>query len=238
MTSGRIAAKWVSGQNAGDPEWEEAYARFESGPEEVEKFLRRLRRFGAGAWSPDLQVVELFCGRGGALEAWRRLGFRRLEGVDLSESLLLRYAGEAALYLGDCRRLGLPDASRDVICVQGGLHHLAALPEDLAATVAEVRRVLRPGGRFLVVEPWSTPYLRAVHWACRQPPLRRLSPKLDALACMIDREKETYANWLSHPGEILAALGTGFSTELRQISRGKLLWLGRPASSGSPERNA
>ena len=40
------------------------------------------------------------------------------------------------------------DASRDVACVQGGLHHLSALPEDLESTVAEVSRVLRVGGRF------------------------------------------------------------------------------------------
>jgi len=226
MNSGRIAAKWVSPSGATDPEWEAAYARFETEPEEVEKFLRRLRRFGASAWSRDLQVVELFCGRGGALTAWGRLGFRRLEGVDLSENLLNSYAGEATLYLGDCRRLQLPDASRDIVCVQGGLHHLAAIPDDLRATVGEVRRVLRPGGRFLVVEPWDTPYLRAVHWACRQRPLRRLSPKLDALACMIARERETYSNWLSRPEEILAALAAEFPTEYQRIAWGKFAWMG------------
>jgi ubiquinone/menaquinone biosynthesis C-methylase UbiE len=172
----------------------------------------------------------LFCGRGSGLEAWRQLGFDRLEGVDISENLLRSYTGKARLYLGDCRRLELPDASRDIICVQGGLHHLAALPEDLRSTTAEIRRVLKPGGRFLVVEPWETPFLDFVHWACRMPWLRRLSSKIDIMARVIDRESRTYFNWLSRPEEILAVLADGFQTERRRLAWGKLFWLGRKSA--------
>jgi ubiquinone/menaquinone biosynthesis C-methylase UbiE len=186
-----------------------------------------LRSFGVEAWPRSLEVVEIFCGRGSGIEAWRRLGFERVEGVDISENLLLQHEGAARLYVGDCRRLGLPDASRDVICVQGGLHHLPALPEDLRATVAEVWRVLRPGGRFLVVEPWATPFLTAVHAACRSRALRRASVKLDALACMIEHEREGYFNWLSRPEEISAVLTGRFETERRRTAWGKLAWIGR-----------
>jgi ubiquinone/menaquinone biosynthesis C-methylase UbiE len=207
--------------------WEAAYSRFETPGQETAKFLKRLRRFGVTGWRRDLQIVEIFCGRGAGLTAWEQMGFGSLEGVDLSETLLQQYSGDARLYVGDCRCLELADSSRDVICVQGGLHHLPVTPDDLITVVAEVRRVLRPGGRFLVVEPRLTPFLKSVHWLCRQSLARRISPKIDALACMIRREQFTYDLWLSKPSEIRAALRRGFETESEDIAWGKLLWVGK-----------
>src|SRR5260221_14161347 len=102
--------QWVPPRECCDSTWEDAYARFETPEEETRKFVRRLRSFGVERWQKDLRVLELFCGRGGGLDAWRRLGFSNLEGVDISANLLNRYAGSAQLYLGDCRCLRLPDA--------------------------------------------------------------------------------------------------------------------------------
>jgi ubiquinone/menaquinone biosynthesis C-methylase UbiE len=222
-----IVQRWTDAKECCDPEWEAAYSRFETPGQETAKFLARLRRMGAAAWPRDAKVVEIFCGRGGGLKAWEALGFGRLEGVDLSEGLLAQYSGSARLYVGDCRRMALADSSRDVICVQGGLHHLPRLTEDLRETVSEVRRVLKPGGRFVVVEPWNTPFLTLAHALCRQPLARRWSPRIDALARMIRREEATYAQWLSRPGEIRAALARAFETEKEEIRWGKFSWIGR-----------
>jgi ubiquinone/menaquinone biosynthesis C-methylase UbiE len=228
--------RWIEPEACCDAEWEAAYARFETPAQEQAKFVGRLRRLGAETWPRGLEVVDIFCGRGGGLKAWEALGFGRLEGVDLSENLLLQYSGKAQLYVGDCRRMAFADASRDVICVQGGLHHLPVLPDDLNAVVAEVHRVLRPGGRFVIVEPWKTPFLQAVHALCRQPLACRASPKLGALACMIRREERTYFQWLSRPGEIRAALRRDFETAREEITWGKLYWIGTKPSS--PDRGA
>src|SRR5213592_130182 len=95
--------EWTPSQECCDAVWEEAYARFETPAKETEKFIRRLQAFGVHRWEKNVSVVELFCGRGGGLDAWQRLGFTHLEGVDISASLLNRYAGNAQLYLGDCR---------------------------------------------------------------------------------------------------------------------------------------
>jgi ubiquinone/menaquinone biosynthesis C-methylase UbiE len=224
---------WTQPQECCDSTWEAAYNRFESPATETAKFLRRLRSLGADRWPRDQRVVELFCGRGSGLDAWRQLGFGEIEGVDISESLLEGYRGEAQLYLGDCRRLGFPDASRDIVCVQGGLHHLLVLPDDLQATIGEAWRVLKPGGRMVVVEPWATPFLTMVHWLCRQSWTRRTSRKLDALACMIEHEQATYFNWLARAPEILGVLARDFQTEAKRIAWGKLSWLGRKAGGQS-----
>ena len=45
---------------------------------------------------------------------------------------------------------------RTFVIVQGGLHHLKTLPDDLQQTFSEAARVLRDNGTFVVVEPWLT----------------------------------------------------------------------------------
>jgi SAM-dependent methyltransferase len=209
--------------------WEAAYLRFETPEQEIRKFVLRLVAMGAADWPRDAQVVELFCGRGNGLHALNRLGFNRVEGVDISPSLLAAYTGAGRMYQGDCRQLPLESASRDIIVVQGGLHHLHALPQDLERVIAESRRVLRPSGRFVVVEPWQTPFLRLVHGVCESRLARRLVPKVDALATMIDHERDTYMRWLSQGPEILRLLAGGFRVERCSIGWGKLQFVGRNA---------
>jgi SAM-dependent methyltransferase len=207
--------------------WEEAYLRFETPAEERRKFARRLRRIGAGGWDHDARVVELFCGRGNGLHALTELGFNRVEGVDRSARLLAEYRGPARTYLADCRKLPLEDNSRDVVIVQGGLHHLEALPSDLDRTLSEAARVLRPAGLFVAVEPWLTPFLVLTHALCRNSLIRRISGKFDALATMIHHEKSTYEQWLRQPEAILALLNSHFAREKLLVGWGKLMFVGR-----------
>ena len=179
--------------------WESAYLRFETPEQEIRKFVSRFRKLKVDSWPRDARIIDLFCGRGSGLYALDRLGFKNLEGVDLSPTLLARYKGPGQLRLCDCRKLSFEDASRDVAIVQGGLHHLSQLPEDLERTLAEVHRVLRDDGIFLVVEPWLTPFLRIVHAAARNPLTRRMWSKLDSFQIMTEHEHRTYFQWLDQP---------------------------------------
>lgn len=208
--------------------WEAAYRRFESAEEEVRKFERRLGRLGAGAWPRDSRVLELFCGRAHGLVALERMGFRRLVGGDLSTALLSEYRGPGALFTADARALPLASGSRDVVVIQGGLHHLPRLPEDLDRVLSEVRRVLADDGRLVVVEPWRTPFLDLVHWFCRRPLARRAWPKLDALATMIELEIDTYERWLDRPRVVSRSLESTFRPLRRRTGWGKLQFVGRP----------
>lgn len=229
--SPRIVRHVDSGQTCCDPEWEAAYKRFETPEEEISKFLRRLRAFGFERLPKDARVAELFCGRGGGLVALSRLGMSNIAGVDLSESLLEEYEGDAALHLADCRDLPFDDSSFDAAIVQGGLHHLPELPADLDAVLAEVSRILRPTGAFYVVEPWRTPFLRFAHLVTNQPLVRRFYRRGDALAAMTEREFDTYEQWLSQPQAVLQAFHCHF--DLRQLTTawGKLSLVGSPRST-------
>jgi SAM-dependent methyltransferase len=212
-----------------DP-WEEAYLRFEHPEQEIQKFLERLRRLGAAAWPKETRIVELFCGRGNSLRAWEQLGFRNLEGVDLSPRLIAKYNGPAKCYVADCRHLPFADGSKDAAVVQGGLHHLVQLPEDLEYTFAEICRVLTSGGRVLFVEPWRTPFLTFVHFLAERRAVRRLSTKLDALATMIDYERQTYEQWLSQPQQITALARKYFVPLHESFGWGKWNFVGKPRS--------
>ena len=210
-----------------DP-WEAAYLRFETPEQEIQKFIGRLEKLGVAEWSRQSQVVELFCGRGNGLHALSKLGFSNVEGVDLSSRLLNEYHGNAKCYVADCRNLPLASESRDVLIVQGGLHHLPKLPDDLEKTFVEMHRVLRKGGKLVLVEPWLTPFLRLVHLVCGNWFVRRLSPKLDALKTMIDYEAQTYEQWLTQPDLILAQVGARFAPVRQIFAWGKWSFLGTP----------
>jgi SAM-dependent methyltransferase len=224
----RPIIEWCPPLTCCDERWEEAYRRFETPEEERKKFRRRLEEFGVHTWDRSAEVLEIFCGTGNALHVWAELGYSRVEGVDLSRRLLEAYRGPAQLYVGDCRELRLPDGSRDVIAVQGGVHHLPNLREDLPRVWAEVARVLRPGGRFLVVEPWWTPFLRLVHSGQNNRLLRAAWPRYDALATMTEQEAGTYFRWLGEAEFIRAEFGRRFEVEFERISWGKWRCIGRP----------
>jgi ubiquinone/menaquinone biosynthesis C-methylase UbiE len=113
--------------------------------------------------------------------------------------------------------------------VQGGLHHLPALPDDLEQTVAEMQRVLKRSGRLMIVEPWRTPFLNAAHFISEIPLVRRLSNKMDALAVMTQHEIVTYEQWLSHPEMILKIMHSHFVPLKESFTWGKWRFAGRPA---------
>ncbi len=212
-----------------DP-WENAYLRFEDREEESRKFIGRLKFMGATKWSRNARVVELFCGRGSGLLALHQLGFTQVEGIDLSPTLAAEYDGPGKILVGDCRCLPFKNASKDVLIVQGGLHHLPVLPDDLDQVLAEGTRVLKDDGLLLAIEPWPTPFLSMVHTLCRRRIIRRLSTKIDALATMIHHERKTYEQWLSKPSLILDSLHKAFRCERRHFKWGKIYFAGRKRS--------
>jgi ubiquinone/menaquinone biosynthesis C-methylase UbiE len=102
-------------------------------------------------------ILDLGCGAGLIALAAAPL-CARVYALDASSGMLGRLSdrAEAAgmanveLILGDMRRIPLPDASVDVVVSSYALHHLGDDGKELA--VAEAVRVLRPGGRVVVVD--------------------------------------------------------------------------------------
>jgi hypothetical protein len=87
--------------------------------------------------------------------------------------------------------------------------------------------VLRPGGLFVIVEPWRTPFLDVVHNVGCSALGRRLWGKMDALATMIEQEGDTYQRWLREPALISDVLRRRFEPAFMRTRWGKLLFVGR-----------
>ena len=226
----KVAETQISTEAQTTPDlWEAAYLRFETPEEEIRKFIDRLNRLGARQWPRDAEIVELFCGRGNGLVALQRLGFTRLEGVDLSPRLIAQYKGSANCIVADCRKLPFGDRSKDVLIVQGGLHHLPNLPADLDQTFSEMQRVLRKEGRVMFVEPWRTPFLTSVHFVSEIPIVRRFSKKMDAFATMTEHEVRTYTQWLGQPDVIKEVARAHFVPVHESFAWGKWNFVGTPS---------
>jgi len=107
---------------------------------------------------PPVRVLDLCCGTADLLiEALRRHPGSAGLGVDLSTAMLRRGAtklargglgGRARLAAADAVRLPLRDGSVDAALAAFGVRNVG----DPLAAMREVRRVLRPGGRFVVLE--------------------------------------------------------------------------------------
>jgi 2-polyprenyl-6-hydroxyphenyl methylase/3-demethylubiquinone-9 3-methyltransferase len=91
---------------------------------------------------PDAVLVDAGCGGGLLAPHVRRLGYRHV-GVDLRRSGLEQSASRGMVPVtGDVTALPLADGCADVVVAGEILEHVT----DLPGTVAELCRVLRPGG--------------------------------------------------------------------------------------------
>ena len=91
---------------------------------------------------PGAVLVDAGCGGGLLAPHVRRRGYRHI-GVDLRRAGLEQSAGRGVTAVaGDVTALPLAGASADVVVAGEILEHVT----DLAATVAELCRVLKPGG--------------------------------------------------------------------------------------------
>jgi ubiquinone/menaquinone biosynthesis C-methylase UbiE len=99
---------------------------------------------------------------------------------------------------------------------------------DVERALSEMARVVARSGRIVIVEPWPTPFLTFVHRVCRLRVARRLSPKVDALAIMIEEERATYERWLNAADEQLALVRRYVNPSILRRRWGKLVVVGSP----------
>jgi SAM-dependent methyltransferase len=178
---------------------------WDENPEKESRYRRLFRALGVSAGQ---RVLEVGCGAGGALRLLARSvpGLHLAVGVDPSR-LAIRDAAQASArrpdvdhprveyVVVDGRDLAFPDAAFDVAFCSRVLVHAF----DPRRIVGEMTRVLRPGGRLLIVEPdrdamlssAACDHVNRVFWSERRsinPRIgRQLYPLLHDLGLRVDR---------------------------------------------------
>ena len=147
------------------------------------RWKRRL--IALAALRPDDRVLDLACGTGDLLFA-AAPQVRMAVGLDVTHRMLQlaqRRAREAGLITGDM--LALPFASErfDVVTTGYGLRNVP----DIKAAIAEIRRVLAPGGRLLSLD-FNRPENRVVRTAY----LAYLTGIGSALGLVLHGDADTY----------------------------------------------
>jgi arsenite methyltransferase len=116
-------------------------------------------------WSGEERVLDVGCGRGLLLVgAARRLTSGHATGIDLwlqrdqssntkstamENARIEGVAGRVSIETADMRELPFPDNSFDIILSSWAIHNLE-MPTDRSRTLAEMVRVLGPGGTILL----------------------------------------------------------------------------------------
>ncbi|MDS4019186.1 MAG: class I SAM-dependent methyltransferase [Candidatus Competibacter sp.] len=148
----------------------------------VAPFTAAARRRGLELLREESPAEVLLVGIGSGLDIPLLPRGPRYTGLDLTPAMLARARRKAAdlklaiqLDAGDARALPYPDAAFDVVV----LHLILAVTPHPERVLAEAGRVLRPGGRVLILDKFLRPDQKA--------PIRRLvSPLLGLLATRTD----------------------------------------------------
>jgi 2-polyprenyl-3-methyl-5-hydroxy-6-metoxy-1,4-benzoquinol methylase len=135
-------------------------------------------------FNPNGRFLELGCGSGLMLESMRDLGWRA-EGIDFDASAVeLTSKKNLVVHCGKLQDLEFADETFDAIAAIHFIEHVS----DPLGVLRECRRLLKPGGRLVLITPnadsWGHRYYRA-DWRGLEPPrhLHIFTPRSIAELC-------------------------------------------------------
>jgi len=123
---------------------------------------RALRRSAMRMYQAEAgwRVLDVGCGTGAALAEYAAAGCV-VSGIDSSEAMLAKARAllgeDSDLRLGDAADLPYENESFDLVLASLVLHEMPA--DDRRAVLAEMARVVKPGGAAIVVELGPGPYV-------------------------------------------------------------------------------
>jgi SAM-dependent methyltransferase len=209
----------------------------------AEDLAERWQRDRGGASGNPPVVVDLGCGPGDSVDLFRRLDPRvRWIGVDLPHSpeVAARVRTDAEFRSFDGVSMPLEDASVDLVFCKQVLEHVER-PEPL---LAEVGRVLRPGGHLIGSTSQLEPYHSLSQWNYTPLGLARLieqsgletlelRPGIDALTLIVRRglgAPTFFGRWWARESplnRVIALTGRVTGQDRRHLNAMKLMFCGQ-----------
>ena len=108
--------------------------------------------------SINSNILDYGCGIGQSLQEVVKFNPKKIFGIDISEvsiqkakDSIQKSNSNVELLVDNCEKTKFNDSTFDIIYGSGILHHL-----DISLCLKEMHRILKPGGRFLFIEPLGT----------------------------------------------------------------------------------
>jgi ubiquinone/menaquinone biosynthesis C-methylase UbiE len=194
------------------------------------------------ALAPFDAGLDLCCGTGAAMAMIRRHCRQRVTGIDFSQGMLevarqrlAEAPGSASLQFvrGDVLTLPFAAATFDLAVSFGAFGHI--LPKDEPRFVAEIARVLRPGGRFVFLTMYMPPWWSPHYWFSRlfngAMRVRNLLLKPPFIMYYLTFLLPEVATLLQQHGFEVEVRDMGFQGLMSMV---RLVIAARPISSGQP----
>ena len=201
-------------------------------------WITQAMSFGSGNWyrrqallraglAPGMSTLDVACGTGVlAAHAQEIVGPDGLVlGLDPSTGMLRQAHGRGVrrLVRAVAEALPIPDARFDMLTMGYALRHVA----DLKTTFREYHRVLKPGGRLLILEittprSWLSHRAFAFYLGTLVPLLARLGRRGRTSRVLMRYYWETIEHCVEPPVILSALAEAGFSRVERRVEKGML----------------
>ena len=106
----------------------------------------------------NAEVLDFGCGIGSSLEKVLKFSPKKITGIDISEVSIRKAKNkiketelEVELLVDNCEQTKFNSNSFDIVYGTGILHHL-----NMSMCLDEIKRVLKPGGNLIFIEPLGT----------------------------------------------------------------------------------
>lgn len=167
-----------------------------------------------------LRVLDYGCGNGYVLQQFARHG-AEVHGIDLTDRAValsearFRARGLTGRFTrGDGLTIPYPDATFDVVTSMGVLHHIP----DPRPVLAEINRVLKPGGRFVLMLYYARGWHSLVLFRLKRLIVPRYRGKSQAEAInMVDGDDNPYGAVYSRAGAAALLEAAGFRVEWSEV---------------------